>query len=60
MDISLYGTQFTASMNTYPYRAMLETLVSYGNDTKKAQLTSELFYADEAGKMDTVVFVGDA
>jgi len=47
-------------MNTYPYRAMLETLVSYGNDTKKAQLTSELFYADEAGKMDTVVFVGDA
>jgi len=45
-------------MNTYPYRAMLETLLSY--DAKKTQLTSELFYADEAGKMDVVAFAADA
>ena len=49
-----------ASMNTYPHRAMLATLLSYGDDAKKTQLTSELFYADEAGKVDTVPFGGDA
>ena len=35
LDISLNGTQVTASMNTYPYRAMLETLLSYGEDAKR-------------------------
>ena len=47
-------------MNTYPYRAMLETLLSYGEDAKKTQLNSKLFYADEAGKMDVVAFGADA
>jgi len=60
VDISLNGTQVMASMNTYPHRAMLATLLSYGDDAKKTQLTSELFYADEAGKVDTVPFGGDA
>jgi len=46
VDISLNGTQVTTSTNTYPYRAMIETLLSYGDDTKKSQLTSELFYED--------------
>jgi len=40
-DISLNGTQVTASINTNPYRAMLETLLSYNEDAKKTQLTSE-------------------
>ena len=30
LDISLNGTLITASTNTYPYRAMMETLLSYG------------------------------
>jgi len=60
VDISLNGTQVTASMDTYPYRAMLETLLSDGDDAKKTQLTSELFYPDEAGKMDVVAFAADA
>ena len=47
-------------MTTYPYRAMLETLLSDGDDAKKTQLTSELFYTDEAGKMDVVAFGADA
>ena len=38
---------------------MLETLLSYGEDAKKSQLTSELFYKDEAGKMDETVIVAD-
>ena len=56
VDVSLNGTQITSSMNTYPYRAMIETLLSYGGDAKESQLTSELFYKDVAGKMDVVDF----
>ena len=38
---------------------MIEMLLSYGDDTKKSQLTSELFYEDQPGRMDVVDF-GDA
>jgi len=54
VDISLNGTLITASTNTYPYRAMLETLLSYGEDAKTSQLTSALYYKDQAGRMDVV------
>ena len=56
VDISLNGTQVTTSTNTYPYRAMIETLLSYGNDAKESQLTSSLYYDDQAGRMDVVDF----
>jgi len=56
VDISLNGTLITAATNTYPYRAMLETLLSYGEDAKTSQLTSALFYKDQAGRMDSVNF----
>ena len=49
VDIALNGTLITAS---YPYRAMLETLLSYGEDAKKTQLTSSLYYKDQCGRMD--------
>jgi hypothetical protein len=52
VDVSLNGTLITSSMNTYAYRAYMETLLSYGVETKSSQLTSALFYKDEAGKMD--------
>jgi len=60
VDISLNGTLITASTNTYPYRAMMETLLSYGEDAKTSQLTSALFYKDKAGRMDSVDFGADA
>ena len=56
VDISLNGTLITSSTNTYPYRAMLETLLSYGEDAKSSQLTSALYYKDIAGKMDSIDF----
>jgi len=56
VDISLNGTLITASTNTYPCRAMLETLLSYGEDAKRSQLTSALFYNDQAGRMNYVDF----
>jgi len=56
IDISLNGTQITPATNTYPYRAMIETLLSYGGDAKESQLTSALYYKDQAGRMDAVDF----
>ena len=60
MDVSLNDTLITASTNTYPYRAMMETLLSYGEDAKHTQLTSGLFYKDRAGRMDSVDLADDA
>ena len=60
VDIALNGTLITASTNTYPYRAMLETLLSYGEDAKKTQLTSSLYYKDQSGRMDSVDFAAAA
>jgi len=60
VDIALNGTLITSSTNTYPYRAMLETLLSYGEeDAKTSQLRSALFYKDQAGVMDSIEFGGD-
>jgi len=57
--ISLNGTLISSSTNTYAYRSIIETLLSFGEDAKKSQLTSEMFYKDTAGKMNSVTF-GDA
>jgi len=54
IDISLNGTLAFNASNTYPYRALLETLLTYGEDAKQSQLTRQLFYKDEAGRMDSV------
>ena len=40
----LNGTSVTAANDTYPYRAFMETLLSYGEDAKNSQLTSALYY----------------
>ena len=56
VDISLNGTQVTISTNTYPYRAMIETLLSYGADAKQSHLTSALFCADQPACMYAIDF----
>jgi len=58
VDISLNGTLITAY--TYPYRAMMKTLLSYGEDAKRSQLTSLLLYKNQAGRMDSVDFADAA
>jgi len=55
VDVSLIGTLISSSTNTYLYRCMLETLLSYGKGAKKSQLCAELLYKDQAGNMDEVV-----
>jgi hypothetical protein len=52
IDLSLNGELVTSSNNTYPHRAYIETLLSYGEEAKKSQLQSALWYADEPGKFE--------
>lgn len=52
--VSLNERLISSSTDTYAYRAMLETLLNYGDEAKKSQLTMSLFYKDTPSKMDTV------
>ncbi|RLJ22613.1 hypothetical protein DJ031_00495 [bacterium endosymbiont of Escarpia laminata] len=60
VDVYLNGTLVTPSTNTYPYRAYIETLLSYGNDAKETQLTSQLWCKDPSNRMESVEIDGDA
>ena len=53
VKVKLNGRQ-VCSMNNYvyPYRAMLEILLSYGEDAKATHLECELCYKDAAGAME--------
>jgi hypothetical protein len=53
VDLKLRDTLITPSVNTYPYKSYLETLLTYGADAKESQLTSELWWSDH-GNMDEV------
>ena len=58
VDVYLNGTLMTPSTNTYPYRAYIETLLSYGDDAKVTQLTSQLWHKDTPTHMDAVKVTG--
>ena len=46
VDVFLNERLISPSTNTYPYRAMPEALLNYGDDAKSSQLTMSLFYKD--------------
>ena len=52
VDVQLNGKLITPSVNTYPYKAYLETLLSYGSDAKDSHLTSQLWYLDDSAHMN--------
>jgi len=52
VDIFLNQTLITSSTPTYPYRAIIETLLSYDAGAKDTQLQGAMFYKDTAGKME--------
>ena len=54
IDVSLNDKLITASTNMYPYRAYIESLLSYGDETKTTQLCAALWHDDTPGKMDVV------
>ena len=58
VDVYLYDTLVTPSSNTYPFRAYVDTVLSYGTEAKNTQLTSQLWYKDTAGHMDSTTADG--
>ena len=36
----------TTSNNTYPYKAYIETLLTFGTESKQSQLTASMWYKD--------------
>ena len=53
IDLFLNNKLVTSSMDTYPYRAYIENLFSYGSDVKSNQLKAgEFWYPDAAGKFE--------
>ena len=52
VDGYLNDTIATPSSNTYPFRAYVDTVLSYGDEAKNTQLTSQLWYKDTTGHMD--------
>ena len=55
VDVSLNETLITPSSQTYAFRAYIENLISYGEDAKKTQLGSVLWFKDTKTKMDSLV-----
>ena len=58
VDVYLNDTLVTPSSNTYPFRAYVDTVLSYGAEAKNTQLTSQLWYKDTAGYMDATTVDG--
>ena len=54
VDVTMNDVLVTPSENTYPYKAYIEATLNYGKDAKESHLSSALFYADTAGKFDSV------
>ena len=51
--MSLNDSIVSTSLNTFAYRAYIETLLSYGPAAKKSQLTAALYYKDQSGRLDS-------
>ncbi|XP_040903619.1 uncharacterized protein F54H12.2-like [Toxotes jaculatrix] len=54
-DVTLGDRLISQSSATHPYRAVIETLLSFSGDTLKSQFSAGLFYKDTAGAMDSIV-----
>ena len=54
-DVILGDRLISQSSATHPYRAMIETLLNYSEDTLNSQFSAGLFYKDTAGAMDSIV-----
>ena len=54
VNVSLNEKLVSPPSNTYPYRAYIETLLSYGPAAKDSQLTGAMWYKDTSANMDTI------
>ncbi|KAI3354724.1 hypothetical protein L3Q82_004507 [Scortum barcoo] len=57
-DITLGDRLISQSSATHPYRAMIETLLNFSEDTLKSQFSAGLFYKDTARAMNSFALDG--
>lgn len=52
VDVTIQNKLVTSTTTHYPYKSMIQTLLSYGSDAKKSQLTTQLWIKDKTGHYD--------
>lgn len=52
VEVTMQGKLITSSTSHYPYKSMIQTLLSYGGGAKSTQLTSQLWLKDIPGHLD--------
>ena len=53
VDLEIDGVNLSSQDNLYPYKAYLESLLTYGHDAKFSHLTTEHFVKDTAGQFES-------
>lgn len=51
-DVTIQNKLITSTTTHYPYKAMIQNMLSYGTEAKKSQLTSQLYIKDTSGHYD--------
>lgn len=49
VEVTMQGKLITSTTSHYPYKAMIQTLLSYGSEAKESQLTSQMWIKDRPG-----------
>ena len=52
VDATVQGKFISSATGHYPYKAMIQTLLRYGSDSKTSYLTASMFYKDTPGHID--------
>lgn len=52
VDVTLQGKLLSSQSNHYAYKSIIQTLLNYGEDYKKTQLTSQLYIKDTPGELE--------
>lgn len=56
IDVSIQGKALSTTSGYYPYKSYIQTLLRYGSDAKKSQLTTQLWLKDTNGAFDDMDF----
>ena len=52
VEVSVQNKSITSSTTNNPYKAMIQTLLKYGNEAKQSQLISQMYVFDTPNAMD--------
>ena len=58
-DVYLQHQLVSTSGNLYPYKALMDVLLGFGEDAKKSHLQASMYYKDFAGRMEYAGGKGD-